>query len=120
MRVEKSVLNDALRVLGKVVCQTSPVELYRLVRFAGDENGIRAMVTDGKETVSVMVDAFAETEIDFCVPFKVMLRYDDPFRGNKKDDCFRRASYLAKTNTKGTAPKGQRELFSSRIPKSST
>ena len=47
----------------------------------------------------------------------VMLRYDDPFRGNKKDDCFRRASYLAKTNTKGTAPKGQRELFSSRIPK---
>ena len=47
----------------------------------------------------------------------VMLRYDDPFRGNKKDDCFRRASYLAKTNTKGNAPKGQRELFSSRIPK---
>ena len=36
---------------------------------------------------------------------------------HKKDDCFRRASYLAKTNTKGTAPKGQRELFSSRIPK---
>ena len=28
MRVEKKVLNDALRVLGKVVCQTSPVELY--------------------------------------------------------------------------------------------
>ena len=47
----------------------------------------------------------------------VMLRYDDPFRGNKKDDCFRRASYLAKNNTKGNAPKGQRELFSSRIPK---
>ena len=47
----------------------------------------------------------------------VMLRYDDPFRGNKKDDCFRRASYLAKTNTKGNAPKGQREVFASRIPK---
>ena len=27
MRIEKKVLNDALRVLGKVVCQTSPVEL---------------------------------------------------------------------------------------------
>ena len=47
MRVEKKVLNDALRVLGKVVCQTSPVELYRSVRFVGDENGIQAMATDG-------------------------------------------------------------------------
>ena len=70
MRVEKRVLNDALRVLDKVVCQTSPVELYRSVRFVGDENGIRAMATDGVETVSVAVDASAETEIDFCVPFK--------------------------------------------------
>ena len=26
MRIEKKTLNDALRVLGKVVCQTSPVE----------------------------------------------------------------------------------------------
>lgn len=70
MRIEKKTLNDALRVLGKVVCQTSPVELYRSVRFVGDENGIRAMATDGVETVSVILDAFAETEIDFCVPFK--------------------------------------------------
>ena len=70
MRIEKKVLNDALRVLGKVVCQTSPVELYRSVRFVGNENGIRVMVTDGVEMVSVAVDAFTETEIDFCVPFK--------------------------------------------------
>lgn len=47
----------------------------------------------------------------------VMLRRDDPNYAIKKDNCFRRASYLAKTNTKGNAPKGQRELFSSRIPK---
>ena len=70
MRIEKRVLNDALRVLGKVVCQTSPVELYRSVRFVGDENGIRAMATDGVETVSMAVDAFTDAEIDFCVPFK--------------------------------------------------
>ena len=70
MRIERKVLNDALRVLGKVVRQTSPVELYQSVRFVGDENGIRAMATDGVETVSVILDAFAETEIDFCVPFK--------------------------------------------------
>ena len=70
MRIEKKTLNDALRVLGKVVCQTSPVELYRSVRFIGDENGVLGMATDGVETVSVAVDAFTETEIDFCVPFK--------------------------------------------------
>ena len=70
MRVEKKTLNDALRVLGKVVCQTSPVELYRSVRFVGDENGIRVMVTDGVETVSLTVDAFTDAEIDFCVPLK--------------------------------------------------
>ena len=70
MRIEKKTLNDALRVLGKVVCQTSPMELYRSVRFVGDENGIRAMATDGVETISVAEDAFTETEIDFCVPFK--------------------------------------------------
>ena len=45
----------------------------------------------------------------------VMLRYDDLWRPDKKDDCFRRASYLTKTNTKGNTLKGQRELFSSRI-----
>ena len=63
-------MNDALRVLGKVVCQTSPVELYRSIRFVGDADGVMAMATDGVEVVSVILDAFAETEIDFCVPFK--------------------------------------------------
>lgn len=47
----------------------------------------------------------------------VMLRRDDPDYETKKADCFRRASYLAKINTKGNTPEGQRELFSSRIPK---
>ena len=70
MRIEKKTLNDALRVLGKVVCQTSSVELYRSVRFVGDVDGVMAMATDGVETVSVILDALAETEIDFCVPFK--------------------------------------------------
>ena len=46
----------------------------------------------------------------------VMIRPDDPDMEAKKADCFRRASYLAKINTKGNAPKGQREMFSSRIP----
>lgn len=36
--------------------------------------------------------------------------YDD-----KRKECFYRASYLAKVNTKKT-PEGQRELFTSRTP----
>ena len=47
MRIEKKTLIDALRVLGKVVCQTSPVELYRSVRFVGDGDGVCAMAADG-------------------------------------------------------------------------
>ena len=50
----------------------------------------------------------------------VMLRPDDLDMEKKKDDCFRRASYFAKTNTKGNAPKYQREVFSSRIPQKTT
>ena len=70
MKITKNELSRALRVLGKVVCQTSPVELYRSIRFVGDECGIRAMAADGVESVSVKVEAFADSAIDFCVPFK--------------------------------------------------
>ena len=70
MRIEKRVLNDVLRVLSKVVCQTSPVELYRSIRFVGDVDGVIAMATDGVEVVSVILDAFTENEIDFCMPYK--------------------------------------------------
>ena len=70
MKVEKKVLNDALRVLGKVVCQTSPVELYRSVRFVGTADGVTAMATDGIETVAVQLDAETESDVDFCVPFR--------------------------------------------------
>ena len=70
MKITKNELSRALRVLGKVVCQTSPVELYRSIRFVGDECGIRAMATDGVESVSLKVEAFSNDTIDFCVPFK--------------------------------------------------
>ncbi len=47
----------------------------------------------------------------------VMLRKDNPDYETKKAECFRRASYLAKVNTKSNTPAGNRELFSSRIKK---
>ena len=41
MKIEKRVLGGALRVLGKVACQNSPVEEYRSIRFRGGENGVK-------------------------------------------------------------------------------
>ena len=60
MRIEKKVLNDALRILGKMVCQTSPAEVFRGVRFVGIPGDVLAMATDGVEQVSLRIDA--ETE----------------------------------------------------------
>ena len=70
MKIEKKNLNEALNVLGKVVSQTSPVEVQKSIRFVGDANGITAMATDGTEVISLAIEATAEYEIDFCVPFK--------------------------------------------------
>ena len=46
MKIEKKTLNEALKVLGKVVCQTSPVEVQKSIRFVGDANGVNALVSD--------------------------------------------------------------------------
>lgn len=41
MKIEKCVLGGALRVLGKVVCQRSPVEKYRSIRFQSGDNSVK-------------------------------------------------------------------------------
>ena len=67
MKIEKNVLNEALRVLGKVVWQTSPEVVLRSVRFFGTPGNVRVMATDGTEVVSLAVDAECEGDVDFCV-----------------------------------------------------
>ena len=39
MKIEKKTLNEALKVLGKVVSQTSSVDVQKSIRFVGDANG---------------------------------------------------------------------------------
>ena len=39
MKIEKKNLNEALKVLGKVVSQTSPGEVQKSIRFVSDANG---------------------------------------------------------------------------------
>ena len=58
MKIEKKNLNEALKVLGKVVSQTSPVEVQKSIRFVGDANGVTAMATDGIEVGINKVDCF--------------------------------------------------------------
>ena len=92
MKITKNELSRALKVLGKVVCQTSPVELYHSIRFVGDECGIRAMATDGVETVSVKLEAFADSAIDFCVPFKEL---KEQIRSSRSEFMELAGTYLA-------------------------
>ena len=91
MKIEKRNLNEALRVLGKVVCQTSPVELYRSVRFVGTADGITAMATDGVETVSVQIEAVTETNVNFCVPFREL---KDLIRINRSETLELEGTYI--------------------------
>ena len=91
MKIEKRNLNEALRVLGKVVCQTSPVELYWSVRFVGNADGVTAMATDGIETVLVQIDAVTETEVDFCLPFR---KLKDLIRINRSETLELEGTYI--------------------------
>ena len=92
MKIKKRVLNEALRALGKMVCQTSPVELYRSIRFVGDECSICAMATDGVESVSVKLEAFADSAIDFCLPFKEL---KEQIRSSRSEFMELSGKYLA-------------------------
>ena len=91
MKIEKKVLNEALKVLGKVVCQTSPVELYQMIRFVGNADGVKAMATDGIETVTVKLDATSETDVDFCVPFREL---KDLIRINRSETLELEGTYI--------------------------
>ena len=51
MKIRKSVLQKALKALGKVVSQTSPVEVQRSVRFFGVGAQVWLMATDGVDSV---------------------------------------------------------------------
>ena len=66
MRVEKRVLNDALRVLGKVVCQTSLVERYKFINEVVEKITVHIdrveieYKTDGLEAVITETEAANE------------------------------------------------------------
>ena len=72
MKIKKSVLAEVLKVLGRVVSQTSPEVVLRSVRFVGTGNRVWLSATDGIEVVALEVDAESEGMVDFAVEYKAL------------------------------------------------
>ena len=72
MKIKKSVLLEALKVLGKVVAQTSSEEVVRSVRFVGDGGRLRLMATDGVECVALLVECEVAEAADFAVEYRTL------------------------------------------------
>ena len=95
MRIEKKVLNDALRILGKMVCQTSPEEVFRGVRFVGIPGDVLAMATDGVEQVSLRIDAEVEGAEDFFVEYRALREMVRTAKGSRIELKGRNVEYPA-------------------------
>ena len=83
MKIRKSVLQEALKVLGKVVAQTSPEEVVRSVRFVGDGGRLRLMATDGVECVAVSVECEVAEAVDFVVEYRALRELIRSTRGGE-------------------------------------
>ena len=83
MKIKKSVLLEALKVLGKIVAQTSPVEVVRSVRFVGDGGRLQLMATDGMECVALRVECEAAEAVDFTVEYRALRELIRSTRGGE-------------------------------------
>ena len=72
MKIEKNLLNGALRVLGKVICQTSPVEAYRSIRFCGVGNVVKISAINNCDRVALDLSCEAAGEFDFGIEIKTL------------------------------------------------
>lgn len=72
MKIEKRVLGGALRVLGKVAYQNSPVEEYRSIRFRGGENRVKVSATNGREWITFDLPCKADGTFDFAIELKTL------------------------------------------------
>ena len=72
MKIEKNLLNGALRVLGKVICQTSPVEEYRSIRFCGVGDVVKISAINNCDRVALDLSCEAAGEFDFGIEIKTL------------------------------------------------
>ena len=93
VKIKKSVLVDVLKVLGKVVCQTSPVEVLRSVRFLGVGAQVWLTATDGVESVTFEVAGDAGELEDFAVEYKALRELIRSTRGGEVEVTGRRLDW---------------------------
>ena len=93
MKIKKSVLVDALKVLGKVVSQTSPVEVVRSVRFLGVGEQVWLTATDGVESVTIEVVGDAGDMEDFAVEYKALRELIRSTRGGEVEVAGKRLDW---------------------------
>ena len=78
IEVSKNELAGALSALGKLVCRTAPVELFRSLRIEGKENKISFQTIGVDEAITYTIPA--ESVENFCVTvnfdeFHTVVRY---------------------------------------------
>ena len=78
IEVLKSELAEALRALGKLVCRTAAVEVYRSLRIKGKENKIEFQTVGVDEAITYTIPA--ESVEEFCAivnfdEFRAVTRY---------------------------------------------
>ena len=93
MKIRKSALVDALKVLGKMVSQTSPVEIQRSVRFLGVGEQVGLTATDGVESVTVEVIGDAGELEEFAVEYKALRELIRSTRGGEVEVTGRRLDW---------------------------
>ena len=71
MKISKSEIASALVALGKLVCRTSPVEVYRSLRIESKENQIKF------QTVAIGESLTYTIPVEEAVEFRVIVNFDE-------------------------------------------
>ena len=71
IEVSKNEWAGALSALGKLVCRTAPVELFRSLRIEGKENKIELQTTSIDEVLTCTIPAEGAGE------FRVIVNFDE-------------------------------------------
>ena len=71
IEVSKNELSGALSALGKLVCRTAPVELFRSLRIEGKENKISSQTVGLEESITCTIPSVGAGE------FRVVVNFDE-------------------------------------------
>jgi len=69
VKISRNELAGALAALGKLVCRTSPVDLYKTIRLQTNDPGLCLTTTGMNESLSVVLDAESDGPLDKIVYF---------------------------------------------------